>query len=275
MREGSGFTPFHRGGSGPPLVCLHGFLGSWRIWELALPALERRFEVFAPTLPGHAGGPPVAAEPTMSALLDAVEELLDAAGLPRAHLAGNSLGGTLALGLAARGRAESVVAFAPAGGWRDGRMATALLASQEELLQLLEALAPHVDALVATAEGRRRAMQLVVSRWEHIPAELVAHELLAAVRCDAARALIASGRREEWRLDAERIDCPVRIVWGTEDKLLPWPDAASRYREELPHADWVVLDGVGHCPPLDVPLEAAELVAGFAAIAVGIVVPKP
>jgi pimeloyl-ACP methyl ester carboxylesterase len=55
----------------------------------------------------------------------------------------------------------------------------------------------------------------------------------------------------------------VRIVWGTEDRLLPWP-AAARYRAEwLPHADWVVLDDVGHCPQLDVPLEAAQLIIGF------------
>ena len=44
---------------------------------------------------------------------------------------------------------------------------------------------------------------------------------------------------------------------------LPWPKAAERYRAALPNADWVVLDGVGHCPQLDVPLEAAELILGF------------
>jgi pimeloyl-ACP methyl ester carboxylesterase len=68
---------------------------------------------------------------------------------------------------------------------------------------------------------------------------------------------------EGYHLDAERITCPVRVVWGTEDKLLRWPSAAARYRTEwLPHADWVELDGVGHCPQLDVPLEAAELIRG-------------
>ena len=50
----------------------------------------------------------------------------------------------------------------------------------------------------------------------------------------------------------------MRVVWGTDDRLLPWPVAAARYRDEwLPHADWVELDGVGHCPQLDVPLETA------------------
>ena len=49
------FTPSHRGGAGAPLVCLHGFLDTWRTWELLLPALESAHEVFAPTLAGHAG----------------------------------------------------------------------------------------------------------------------------------------------------------------------------------------------------------------------------
>src|SRR4051795_12594345 len=54
----SAFTPAHRGGSGPPLVCLHGFTDTWRTWELVLPALERHHDVLAPTLAGHAGRAP-------------------------------------------------------------------------------------------------------------------------------------------------------------------------------------------------------------------------
>jgi pimeloyl-ACP methyl ester carboxylesterase len=69
-----------------------------------------------------------------------------------------------------------------------------------------------------------------------------------------------------YSLDAARIRCPVRIAWGTEDRLLRWPAAAARFREDwLPRADWVELDGVGHCPQLDVPLEAAELILGLTA----------
>ena len=59
LAPGLTFTPAYRGGSGPPLVCLHGFTGSWHIWELVLPRLERAHTVFAPTLIGHAGGPPL------------------------------------------------------------------------------------------------------------------------------------------------------------------------------------------------------------------------
>lgn len=56
----------------------------------------------------------------------------------------------------------------------------------------------------------------------------------------------------------------MRIVWGTEDRLLRWPTAAARYREDWsPHADWVELEGIGRCPQLGVPLEAAELILGI------------
>ena len=69
----AGFTPARRGGSGTPMVCLHGFLDTWRTWELVLPALERRHDVLAVTLAGHAGGPPIGGDIGLVALTDAVE----------------------------------------------------------------------------------------------------------------------------------------------------------------------------------------------------------
>ena len=90
----SQFTAAHRGGAGPPLVLLHGFADTWRTWELLLPTLERHHDVLAPTLAGHAGGPPLGGDATEDALLDAVERAMDEAGFDTAHLAGNSLGGS-------------------------------------------------------------------------------------------------------------------------------------------------------------------------------------
>jgi pimeloyl-ACP methyl ester carboxylesterase len=261
----STFTPSHRRGDGPPLVCLHGFADTWRTWELVLPALERHHDVLALTLPGHASGPPIEGEISDAALTDGVERAMDAAGFEQAHLVGNSLGGYVALQLAARGRAETVVGLAPAGGWARGDESYKdLLALQAQMLDLLQTAAPHADAVVATHEGRRRATQYLTTNFEHIPAELIAHLMRGAARCDAALPLIEHATRVGWSLDAERIRCPVRIVWGTDDKLLPWPSAAARFRTDwLPHADWVELEGVGHCPQLDVPLETAQLILGL------------
>jgi pimeloyl-ACP methyl ester carboxylesterase len=141
------FTPSHRGGSGSPLVCLHGFMDTWRIWELVLPALERRHDVLAPTLLGHAGGPPLEGEVSDVLLADAVERAMDDAGFETAHIAGNSLGGFVALQLAARGRARSVVAFAPAGGWAAGdEQFQETLEFQASLYGQVKAAAPHAEA---------------------------------------------------------------------------------------------------------------------------------
>jgi pimeloyl-ACP methyl ester carboxylesterase len=260
------FTALHRAGSGTPMVCVHGFTDSWRTWELVLGALEREHDVLAPTLPGHAGGPPLPVELGEAPMADAVADAMDAAGWERAHLVGNSLGGHTVLQLAARGRALSVTALAPAGGWAaedaTPRETLEYFRTQQELVR---AAAPHADAIMASEEGRRRATLMTTVRYEHLPAELLAHQLRAAAACSGAERLIDAGLSNGWPLEPERIDCPVRVVWGTEDKLLLWPSAAVRYRELLAGADWVVLDDVGHCPQLDVPLETAQLILGFAA----------
>jgi pimeloyl-ACP methyl ester carboxylesterase len=258
------FTPQHRGGAGSPLVLLHGFTDTWRTWELVLGALEREHDVLAPTLAGHAGGPPLPPGLPAGAFADAVERAMDAAGFETAHVAGNSLGGYVAVQLAARGRARSVVALAPAGGWAQGDGSWAgVLDFFEERQHAVIAAAPQAEAIMATELGRRRAGEYIAVNWERIPPALLAHQLRGAAGCVDALAIIEHGRRQGWPVDLDRVSCPVRIVWGTEDRLLEWPRAAARYREALWHADWVELEGVGHCPQLDIPTETAQLILGF------------
>jgi pimeloyl-ACP methyl ester carboxylesterase len=150
------FTPLHRGGEGPPLLLLHGFTDTWRTWEPVLPLLEQRFEVLAPTLVGHAGGPAfVDGEASDAAIVDALEALLDEAGWEAPAIAGNSLGGYVGLHLAARGRARSVVALAPAGGWMPEDPAGAeTLRYFRVMAKMVREAAPHADY---TSRRRRRA----------------------------------------------------------------------------------------------------------------------
>ena len=175
------FTPLHRGGSGPPLVCLHGFTDTWRTWELVLPELERHHDVLAPTLVGHAGGPPLVGEVTRTLLPDAIERAMDDAGFETAHIVGNSLGGYLALQLAVRGRARSVVALAPGGGWAEGDE------SYRETLDFFAALQQAGQGDRAARGGapgpRRRAAG---ARRSH-RGELRAHSCRAARPPDARR----------------------------------------------------------------------------------------
>ena len=231
-----------------------------------LPALERQHDVLAPTLAGHAGGPPLDGDGHRATLLaDAVERAMDEAGFETAHVAGNSLGGYVALQLAARGRARSVVALAPAGGWAPGDDSfRETLDYFSRCRSCCEAAAPHADAIVATPRAG-------AARPSSSPTQLRAHPGGAARPPDARRRRLrrpsAADRaraRRAGRSTPSGSTAPCGSSGAPTDRLLPWPRAAARYRDDwLPHADWVELDGVGHCPQLDVPLEAAQLILGF------------
>jgi len=229
-----------------------------------LERLQRHHDVLAPTLAGHAGGPRLSGENLEESLLGALERAMDEAGFQTAHLVGNSLGGYLALQLAVRGRAESVVALAPAGGWAEGDESFRdTMAYFTRMRELLVQAAPNAEAIVASDSGRRRATMEIVTNYKHIPAELIAHQLRAVADCSGAPALIEHVLAHGWWLDGAAIDCPVRVIWGSADRILPWDAAARMFRERwLVQADWVVMDGIGHCPQLDVPLETAQLILG-------------
>ena len=105
----------------PALVLLHPFLVSGKVWQDVVPRLSSYHQVFTPTALGHSGGPPVQRRPvTIWDVIDAAEEYLNEHGLERPHLAGNSMGGFVALELARRGRAATVCALSPAGFWSTG-----------------------------------------------------------------------------------------------------------------------------------------------------------
>jgi pimeloyl-ACP methyl ester carboxylesterase len=249
------------------MVCLHGFTDTWRSWELVLPELEREHDVLVPTLAGHAGGPPLDGELSEATIADELERAMDDAGFETAHIVGNSLGGYLAFQLAERGRARTVVALAPAGGWAEGDPGfEATLTYFKTMQELLLAAVPHAEAIVSSPEGRRRATEFIATNFEHIPPELLVHQMRGAASAEGFLPMIDFALEEGWHLDPERITCPVRVVWGKADRILTWPAAAARYRDEwVPNADWVELEGIGHCPQLDVPTETAQLILRFTA----------
>ena len=111
--------PIHLG-SGEPVLLLHPFLLSQTVWEEVAQQLADtgRYEVFAPTMAGHNGGPSAGTWFLSSSVLaDHVERQMDELGWDTAHIVGNSLGGWVAFELERRGRARSVTGIAPAGGW--------------------------------------------------------------------------------------------------------------------------------------------------------------
>src|ERR1700749_2768828 len=112
-------APIHLG-SGEPVLLLHPFLISQLVWQNVAPRLADtgRYEVFAPTMAGHNGGPAAGTWFMLSSVVAAhVARPMDELGWKTAHIVGNSLGGWVAFELERRGRARSITAIAPAGGW--------------------------------------------------------------------------------------------------------------------------------------------------------------
>jgi pimeloyl-ACP methyl ester carboxylesterase len=246
----------YRDGSGEPLVLLHGFTGTWQHWSPVLEPLARRFEVIAPTLAGHDGGPPYVAgvHVTMAQGADSLEQHLDELGVASAHFVGNSMGGALALEMAKRGRARSVVGLAPAGGWTPGdgeaRRLRRFFARQ---LRVTKALAPRLQRIVSRPRARRLAFRDVLRRGDLLTPSEALNLSLSSIRCEVAeRALEALRVDRGLTLDElDRISCPVLVASPQFDRILPPARHAPRLLREIPGVQARTLAGCGHVPMWD------------------------
>ena len=253
----------HRGGTGEPLLLLHPFALCADAWDPVLPVLERHHEVHVATFPGHMGGAavPPGFRHSIAASVDLAEAELDAAGIDRIHIAGNSLGGWFAIELARRGRALSTVAIAPGGGWEKGSAEERrLLRTFRHIGRMVRLGGPLAPLLGYVGPARRFGLRHVVSRPDRLTARQAAFLMQAPYRCDAFEDVL---RRLPLEPDPPRVDAsagPLRVVWGSEDRLLPMRGYSERWRRLLPTAEWVVLEGAGHVPMYDDPARVAELI---------------
>jgi pimeloyl-ACP methyl ester carboxylesterase len=263
----------YRAGEGEPLVLLHGFTATWRCWLPVLAELVPRFDVFAPTLHGHDGGPqlpdPAVAHTTDEAA-NHVESLLDDAGIDTAHFAGNSMGGALSLELAKRGRARSVVAISPGGGWRreDTAEAERIIKWFGRNQKIAKASLPRAPKIMARPGLRRIALRDVMTHGDLVPPREAVQLVRSSVRCsvvDAVFDTIRSGQAVLTGLD--RISVPTLVVWGDRDRILPLPKHAPRFREEIPGVEFRQLRGLGHTPMWDDASLIATTIADWAAAA--------
>ena len=247
-----------RGGSGEPLLLIHGIGSQWQVWDPVLPALRAEREVIAVDLPGFGesvvldGG----REPTVEHLADAVAAFLDGIGWERPHVAGNSLGGWIALVLSQRGRAASACALSPAGFWNGWEhvFATRSLANAQTLVKALDG---RLEALLGNPVTKALMLGQLVAHPGRMPAEAA----VAATR-NLGRSpgweptLAAMGGRDVHFRGGAAVRQPATVAWGEKDRLL-LPRQAERARAAIPQARHVTLFGCGHVPTWDDP----ELVA--------------
>ncbi len=251
------------------LLLVHGIGASSRCWEPVLPMLEERYEILNVDLPGHFLGAPMAkgVRPSVKAMADAVETMLDEAGWRTAHVAGNSLGGWIALELGARGRATSVTALAPAGGWKRWSLAELRLIPFFFVQRLLAWIGLPIRGWLMRSPWRRRAaLKEVTERGDTLGPDTAAHFVQAFVGCKIFWRIIFTEATSRL-LRSAPIACPVSIVWGNKDAVLPLRSSADRWQRELPDAKWHLWLGVGHMPMVDEPRRTVEVIEQTAALA--------
>ena len=261
----------YRAGTGEPLVLIHGFTATWRCWLPVLGLLAPRFEVIAPTLHGHDGGPPSppGAE-TLAQATDHFESTLDRLGVETAHLAGNSLGGALALELAKRGRARSVVAISPGGGWEedDTREVTRVIRQFKRMQAATKASHHRLEAMLSRPRMRKLGFRDVMARGHLMPAAEAVTMARSSIRCTIVDDAFHTIREGTARVvDLDRVGVPTLVAWGDKDRLLPMDRHSERFRREIPGVEFRVMRGLGHTPMWDDASQIAELIADFASAA--------
>ena len=249
-------SSLYRAGEGEPVVLLHGFTGHWRHWKPVLADLVARYEVIAPTLSGHNGGPAYPAGISLERVADAGDSLerhLDELGVGTAHLVGNSMGGTLAIELAKRGRARSVVALSPGGGWELGgpepERVARFFARQ---MRMVRASRKQIPRLMRRPGARKLAMRDIMRHGELIaPADAIDLSL-DPLGCTIVSDVLASLRGGRAHIeDLDQVAAPTLIAWAELDRILPLATCSARFRREIPHAEFLILPRVGHVPMWD------------------------
>lgn len=247
-----------RHGSGPPLLLIHGVGMSHHAYDEVVPLLADDFECFAIDLPGFGESPRMDEPASMAGFARACHAFMAAQGHDAYHVAGNSLGGGIALFLGLSGKALSACGLSPAG-----------FAAGPDLAYLHGSLAflrAGVPLLAALPEGawssplvRKAALaQYALHGERRTPAQVA--EGFGELK--SATAFGETQRRAlMWKCPLTLSPpCPLTVAWGAKDRLLLTGPQAARAKRRLPTARHVLLEGCGHLPTWDDPAQVARVV---------------
>lgn len=248
-----------RVGRGEPLLLLHGIGHHRQAWDPVVDILATEREVIAVDLPGFGASPAlpdglVHDLPTMNGALGALCEALE---LDRPHVAGNSLGGLLALGLGRERLVRSVTALSPAGFWTgaERRYAFTVLLGMRRVAERMPL--PLVERLARSAPGRAVLTSTIYARPGRRSPEAVVAETLALAGATGFAETLRAGTSVRFTDDVPGI--PVTVAWGARDRLLV-PRQGVRAKRIIPGARLIRLPGCGHVPMNDDPALVARVI---------------
>lgn len=244
-------------GEGPVLVLLHGIGMSSNAWKPVMPLLSQSRRVIAFDVSGFGKSEPLplAVAPTTENLVITLRQSLLEMGIDEpVDIAGNSMGGWMALEAARQGFARSVVAISPAGLWQ-----TPPLRAKHTFFGIRR-IARVLPGLVSTALRASWIREIVMAMplttgCRRMPAEAAIEATLDFVNASGFDRTFAHATRFT---GGEGIQVPVTVAYGTHDWLLP---PRARLRDELPaQTRWLEPKGWGHVPMWKDPEGVAQLI---------------
>jgi pimeloyl-ACP methyl ester carboxylesterase len=244
-------TVIRQGGDGTPFVYLHSTLDESFMWFPFFELLAKHFRVLVPTHPGFGKSEGFDQIDTIEDMAFHYLELLDALGLEKVILGGVSLGGWIAAEFAVRWpeRVERLwLADAP-GLWVDDQPLGELFRVMNDRDQLRHLLFHEPDGYIA---------KLVIA--DNPPED----RMLKAYQSLTVLARLAWERPYDPKLAGRlhRIRCPVLLVWGDNDRLVP-PAYGEAYRKHIPHAEMKLIPNCGHLPMFEQEAAFVEKIVGF------------
>lgn len=254
-----------RTGAGPTVVLLHGIASSLYTWKDVIPALARTHDVVAVDLPGF-GESDRPAGLRWDGLAPVVLGLMERLGIEKASVAGNSMGGAVAVLLAsqAAGKVEKLVLIDAAG----------FNLAPEDRPRVLWLLTTPAGPLVGRLPIRRQLARLALRQIFHddtlvTPEKLDEYTgpLLQRGAYESMRSLLTSAGGDDaarFESAARSVRSPTLVVWGAEDQWLPLRDA-DRFVGSIPGARKVVIPACGHMPQEEKPAEVVGLLLPFLA----------
>jgi pimeloyl-ACP methyl ester carboxylesterase len=250
---------YARVGTGEPLLLLHGIGHHRQAWDPVVDILATERDVIAVDLPGFGASPalPDGLASDLSTVAPVLGLFCEALELDRPHVAGNSLGGLLALELGREKLVRSVTALSPAGFWTpaERRYAFAVLLTMRQAAQ--KAPLPLVERLARTAAGRTVLTSTIYARPGRRSPEAVVAETLALAHAAGFAETLRAGTSVQFTEDVPGL--PVTVAWGTRDRILVRRQGV-RAKQIIPKARLVRLPGCGHVPMNDDPALVARVI---------------
>lgn len=256
-------TRYWVGGTGPPLLLVHGLGGAAVNFTLLAPLLAREYRVLVPDLPGHGGTAPLPGAESLSDYAHHAAKVAEHEGLLPAAVVGYSLGGVVALRLAVeRPEAVSALALIASAG------IVSLTPRARVWLDVLSAIRPgRLVARAREAVARRPNLRAgVFGYWGAVDPRALSPEavdgfLAAQPEHEDVETASRVLSREDPRAYMGRVRCPAFVLWGARDRLVPLDDGIE-YARGLP-APLRVVPAAGHLVVGEYPEECAELLLGF------------